>query len=60
MAKLLMISGDRSLAEGKRGAFYNTLEEFRKYWDRIDVICPKVQPSSRAQAEGSPKSPAIQ
>jgi len=56
MAKLLMISGDRSLAEGKRGAFYNTLEEFRKYWDRIDVICPKVQPSSRAQAEGSPKS----
>ncbi len=35
-----MISGDRSLAEGKRGAFYNTLEEFHKYWGRIDIICP--------------------
>ena len=56
MAKLLMISGDRSLAEGRRGAFYNTLEEFRKYWDRIDIICPKAQPSSRAQVEGNPKS----
>jgi glycosyltransferase involved in cell wall biosynthesis len=43
MAKLLMISGDRALAEGKHGAFYNTLEEFHKYWDRIDVICPKVK-----------------
>jgi len=38
-----MVSGDRSLAEGKRGAFYNTLEEFHKYWDRIDIICPKIQ-----------------
>ncbi len=35
-----MISGDRSLAQGKQGAFYNTLEEFHKYWDRVDVICP--------------------
>ncbi len=42
MGKLLMISGDRSLAEGKRGAFYNTLEEFHKYWDRIDIICPRT------------------
>ncbi len=42
MAKLLMISGDRALAEGKHGAFYNTLEEFHKYWDRIDIICPRV------------------
>lgn len=40
--KLLMISGDRSLAGGKHGAFYNTLEEFHKYWDRIDIICPKT------------------
>ncbi|PJE51072.1 MAG: hypothetical protein COV29_02245 [Candidatus Yanofskybacteria bacterium CG10_big_fil_rev_8_21_14_0_10_36_16] len=40
--KLLMISGDRSLALGKRGAFYNTLEEFSKYWDRIDIVCPRV------------------
>lgn len=28
------------MAVGKRGAFYNTLEEFHKYWDRIDIICP--------------------
>jgi glycosyltransferase involved in cell wall biosynthesis len=40
MAKLLMISGDRSLAAGKQGAFYNTLSEFHKHWDRIDIICP--------------------
>lgn len=42
MRKLLMISGDRALAEGKHGAFYNTMEEFHKYWDRIDVITPRV------------------
>jgi len=40
MAKLLMISGDRALAQGKQGAFYNTLEEFHKYWERIDIIVP--------------------
>lgn len=39
---LLMISGDRALAAGKRGAFYNTLEELHKHFDRIDVICPRV------------------
>lgn len=38
-----MISGDRALAEGKHGAFYNTLEEFHKYWNRIDIICPRVK-----------------
>ena len=37
---LLMISGDRSLLAGKRGAFWYTLEAFSKEWDRIDVICP--------------------
>jgi len=41
--KLLIITGDKSLAEGKRGALYNTMEEFHKYWDRIDIICPKIQ-----------------
>mgnify|MGYP001590263749 CR=1 FL=1 len=42
--KLLMITGlgsARDLASGKKGAFYNTLEEFSKYWDRIDIIAPK-------------------
>lgn len=43
---LLMISGDRSLASGKKGAFYNTLEEFHKYWDQIDIITPPVSKSS--------------
>lgn len=35
-----MISGDRALAQGKKGSFYNTIEEFHKYWERIDIICP--------------------
>lgn len=39
---LLMISGDRSLAAGKQGAFYNTLSELHKHFERIDVICPRV------------------
>lgn len=50
MAKLLMISGDRSLAEGKRGAFYNTLEEFHKHWDRVDIITPKLHRSQTINA----------
>jgi len=41
--KLLMISGDRALAQGKRGAFYNTLEEFHKYWERVDIVVPNVK-----------------
>ncbi|KKS14406.1 MAG: hypothetical protein A3I32_02535 [Candidatus Yanofskybacteria bacterium RIFCSPLOWO2_02_FULL_45_10] len=46
MAKLLMITGlgsARDLASGKRGAFYNTLEEFHRYWERIDIIAPRVK-----------------
>lgn len=45
MAKLLMITGLGSaedLVSGKKGAFYNTLEEFSKYWERIDIIVPKI------------------
>ena len=30
------------MAIGKRGAFFNTLEELHKHWDRIDIICPKT------------------
>ena len=51
--KLLMLTGlgsARDLASGKRGAFYNTLEEFSKYWTRIDIICPRV---SRGLTSGS-------
>ncbi|MFH1769706.1 MAG: glycosyltransferase family 4 protein [Parcubacteria group bacterium] len=32
--------GARDTAFGKKGAFYNTLEELHKHWDRIDVIAP--------------------
>lgn len=39
---LLMISGDRALAVGKQGAFYNTLSELHKHFGRIDVMCPRV------------------
>ena len=41
-----MITGRGSasdLASGKKSAFYNTLEEFHKYWGRIDIIAPKVK-----------------
>jgi glycosyltransferase involved in cell wall biosynthesis len=37
-----MISGDRSMLAGKQGAFFYTLEELSKQWERIDVICPAI------------------
>ncbi|MDD5751636.1 MAG: glycosyltransferase [Candidatus Peribacteraceae bacterium] len=40
--KLLMISGDRSILQGKRGAFWYTLQELRTHFDRIDILCPHV------------------
>lgn len=43
--KLLMISGDRSLLQGKQGAFYATLQEFHTHWERIDVITPRTEES---------------
>lgn len=33
----------KDLASGKKGAFYNTLEEFHKYWERIDIIAPRIK-----------------
>lgn len=42
LMKLLMISGDRSILQGRKGAFWYTLQELRKYWDRIDILCPSV------------------
>ena len=38
--KLLMVSGDRAVLEGKRGAFFSTLQELRKHFERIDILCP--------------------
>lgn len=45
--KLLMISGDRSILSGQQGAFWYTLQEMRKHWGRIDVICPRIQPHAK-------------
>lgn len=39
MSNLLMINADRTLAAGKRSAFYYTLEGLSKHFGRIDVIC---------------------
>lgn len=38
-----MISGDRHVLQGKRSAFYYTLEELSKQFDQIDIITPRVQ-----------------
>jgi glycosyltransferase involved in cell wall biosynthesis len=38
--KLLMISGDRSILQGKKSAFWYTLEELSTHFERVDVICP--------------------
>lgn len=43
---LLIISGDRTLATEKRGAVFNTMEEYHKHWERIDIICPKAESGS--------------
>ncbi len=52
MAKLLMITGlgsAKDLASGKKGAFYNTLEELCKYFERIDIIAPKIYRGSTSR-----------
>ena len=41
MYKLITIGGDGGLAAGQQGAFYNMLAEYHKYWERIDVLCPR-------------------
>lgn len=51
---LLMVSGDRSVLQGKRGAFFQTLEEFSKHWNRVDILCPKSP--SRNQQSGTSQS----
>jgi glycosyltransferase involved in cell wall biosynthesis len=39
---LLMVSGDRQIVVGERGPFYSMQREFSRYFDRIDVLCPKA------------------
>lgn len=41
--KLLMISGDRTLASGKASAFSSMLKEFHTHFDRIDILCPRMR-----------------
>ena len=48
---LLMISGDRSILQGKMGAFWYTLQELRKHFDRIDVICPRFPDDGKGITE---------
>lgn len=35
---ILMLGGDTSVVRGEKGPFYNTLSEFHKYWDQIDIL----------------------
>ncbi len=53
---LLMISGDRSVSSGKKGAFYYTLEELSKHFERIEIICPRVEIRSTLR-QGSGQAP---
>lgn len=48
-----MISGDRSILRGKRSAFWYTLQEMRKHWDRIDIICPHAHCNSATGCRSS-------
>jgi glycosyltransferase involved in cell wall biosynthesis len=47
--KLLMISGDRSLTQGKKGAFWYTLERLQHSFERIDIVCPRVRKTVGSQ-----------
>ena len=40
---LLMLSGDRDVAAGRRGPFYYTLEGLSREFDRIDVLTPSAR-----------------
>ena len=37
-----MVSSDRAVVAGAHGAFWNTLRGLHKFWDEIDIICPRV------------------
>ena len=39
--RLLMVSGDRQVTVGERGPFHSMQREFSRYFERIDVICPR-------------------
>lgn len=39
--RLLMVSGDRQVSIGERGPFHALLREFSRWFERIDVLCPR-------------------
>jgi glycosyltransferase involved in cell wall biosynthesis len=39
--RLLMVSGDRQVVIGEKGPFFAMQREFSRYFERIDVICPR-------------------
>jgi len=41
--RLLMVSGDRQVVIGERGPFHSMQREFSRYFERIDVLCPRVE-----------------
>jgi len=36
-----MVSGDRQVTLGERGPYYSMQAEFSRYFERVDVLCPK-------------------
>ncbi|MBI3763492.1 MAG: glycosyltransferase [Chloroflexi bacterium] len=50
---LLMVSGDASPTQGRRGAFLAMLEEFSQYWDRVDVIAPTASGAKPVEILGN-------
>lgn len=50
-SSLLMLGGDRGILRGKKGAFWYTLQELRKHWERIDVFCPPAPTKESVQIE---------
>ena len=36
-----MVSGDRQVAVGEQGPFFAMQREFSRFFERIDVLCPR-------------------
>ncbi|MCY4109089.1 MAG: hypothetical protein OXG11_08685, partial [Chloroflexi bacterium] len=50
---LLMLSGDRDVAQGKLGPFHVTLGGLAPHFDRIDVITPPAIGASSRSLHGN-------
>jgi glycosyltransferase involved in cell wall biosynthesis len=51
--KLLMLSGDSSIANGTDGAFYQMLGRFSAYWQRIDILTPAAKNATARTIHGN-------